>query len=316
MGLTRTGFAQAVIAVVQRHAPDFDAATLEMRPSRREVSVAHLYRPRDLPESDDDLYRELCDTRWSRWCCEGVHVRVKAWSVPGARVMPSPGTRTASPVVRRLGVLEYRQAYDAMRQFTREREAGTPDEIWLLEHPPVSRLDRRANPATCCARARFRWSLDRGGQITYHGPGQIVAYTLLDLRRLGLDVRSERWGGSSSRSSTCSPGTASIPRGARRAGHIRARRQGGRARPARAPRLCCYHGIALNVDMDLAPFADINPCGFEGLEVTQLARPRVGASRRGGRRNLGQNTGQDTGRGPARNPGAETAPAEFRSHPA
>ena len=158
-----------------------------------------------------------------------------------------------------------------MRDFTLARTADTPDELWHVEHPPVYTLGVAAKaehlPRTDNGIPLVR--ADRGGQITYHGPGQIVIYTLLDLRRRNLGVRAlvrrlekaviellEAYGIDAS-------GREDAP-GVYVAG-AKVAALGLRVRNG-----CCYHGLSLNVDMDLTPFDVINPCGYPGLEVTQL----------------------------------------------
>lgn len=172
---------------------------------------------------------------------------------------------------RRLGVVDYQPTFDAMKRFTAERTAETEDEIWLLQHPPVYTqgltgrtehvLDAGAIPVI---------QVDRGGQVTYHGPGQWVAYILYDLRRANVNIRElvtllenavvallGEWGLSAS-------GDPSA-RGVYVDGHKIA------ALGLKVSRGRAYHGLSLNVDMDLAPFKGINPCGYEGLEVTSMA---------------------------------------------
>ena len=157
-----------------------------------------------------------------------------------------------------------------MRTFTASRSAATPDELWLIEHPPVYTLGQAGRPEHCLrANGIPLVRIDRGGQITYHGPGQVVAYALLDLRRRG--AHRPRL--------VCLLEQAVIDLLADE-GVIAARRPGApgvyvdgakvAALGLRVKNGCSYHGVALNVDMDLAPFRDINPCGYEGLEVTQL----------------------------------------------
>lgn len=187
-------------------------------------------------------------------------------------------------VIRRLGVVEYATAYEAMRRFAAGRGAATPDELWVLEHPPVYTVGIAGRSE------HFPKSLhiplvraDRGGQITYHGPGQAVVYTLVDLERRRLTVRGmvsliERavietlaQCGVGAETKTGAPGV--YVEGAKIAAlGLRVRRGG------------CYHGVALNVDMDLAPFSDIDPCGYPGLAVTQTSAHGVAA----GVRELGE----------------------------
>lgn len=193
-------------------------------------------------------------------------------TLPGARSAPHPTRVRVRPalVVRHRGPTPYEHAYDEMHRFTTERTASTPDELWLLEHPPVYTLGQ-AGRAEHLLRANGIPVVrtDRGGQITYHGPGQVVAYTLLDLRRRALAVRRLVWLleqaaielladlGLSGRRRAGAPGVY--------AGDAKVAALGLRVRGG-----CCYHGLAFNVDMDLAPFSDINPCGYAGLAVTQL----------------------------------------------
>ncbi len=167
--------------------------------------------------------------------------------------------------------LAYEPVWRAMQSFTAARGPGTRDEIWLLQHAPVYTLGV-AGKAEHLPRAENGIPvvrIDRGGQITYHGPGQLVAYLLLDLRRRALAVRplvrrmeqavidllAEH--GIDSRGRTDAPGV--YVNGAKVAALGLKIRNG-----------CCYHGLALNVDMDLAPFLAINPCGYPGMAVTQL----------------------------------------------
>jgi lipoyl(octanoyl) transferase len=158
-----------------------------------------------------------------------------------------------------------------MQSFSAARDSKTPDEIWLLEHPPVYTLGVAAKSEHLprVANGIPVVKSDRGGQITYHGPGQIVAYLLLDMRRRALGVRTlVRWMEQAvidllaqhaivARSSVDAPGVY--------VGDAKIAAVGLRVRNG-----CCYHGLALNADMDLTPFHAINPCGYPGLAVTQL----------------------------------------------
>ena len=180
------------------------------------------------------------------------------------------GSRAPRPRVRQLGLSDYVQCWHAMRGFTSSRTEATPDEIWVLEHHPVytlgvagrsEHLPRVSSPIPVVR-------VDRGGQITYHGPGQVVIYLLLDMRRRGLTVRPlvrimERavinllaHYGLAAEGRTNAPGV--YVEGSKIA-----------ALGLRVKNGCCYHGIAFNVDMDLAPFHAIDPCGYPGLAVTQ-----------------------------------------------
>ena len=173
--------------------------------------------------------------------------------------------------VRRLGRADYQPTWRAMQAFTDRRDENTDDELWLVEHPPVFTQGQAGKAEHVLAPGDIPViQVDRGGQVTYHGPGQIVAYPLVDLKRLGVgvrefvhrieeaiirvlaryDVRGERMEGA--------PGIyvdgdkiASLG--------LRVRRG------------CTFHGLAFNIDMDLEPFSRINPCGFEGLRVIRLS---------------------------------------------
>ena len=183
-----------------------------------------------------------------------------------------PFTVHCSPfTIRRLGIAEYEPTWRAMQRFTAARSADTADELWVVEHPPVYTLGLNGKsqhlPRTDNGIPVIQ--VDRGGQITYHGPGQIVVYTLLDLRRRGLGVRAlvrklenaviELLAdyGIEANGRDDAPGVYAA--GAKVA-----------ALGLRIRNGCCFHGVSLNVDMDLSPFRAINPCGYPGLQVTQL----------------------------------------------
>lgn len=207
--------------------------------------------------------------------------RATAMSAPGhapsawdenASVAPGPvgGVR-----IRTLGCTDYRICWSAMRAFTDARTPVTRDEIWLTEHAPVYTLGlagRREHLLRDNGIAVIK--TDRGGQVTFHGPGQLVAYTLIDLKRNELGVRDMvrrleaaviEW--------LASIGIAAY--GKLSAPGIYVLCDGGEAKIAalglKVRNGCTYHGLSLNIAMSLAPFADINPCGFPGLPVTQLA---------------------------------------------
>lgn len=198
---------------------------------------------------------------------------------------------SAGPLLKTLGRIDYTASFDAMRAFTEARAADTPDEIWLCEHPPVYTqglagkaehvLDAHGIPVVAS---------NRGGQVTYHGPGQVVAYPLIDLKRLGIYVKEyvyrieqallrtlEQFGVTGHRV----PGAPGIyVRLADPFGH--AALTGPRSEPfeglgkiaalgIKVSRHCTYHGVALNVAMDLQPFAGINPCGYAGLQTVDLS---------------------------------------------
>ncbi|HRP98704.1 MAG TPA: lipoyl(octanoyl) transferase LipB [Rhodocyclaceae bacterium] len=184
----------------------------------------------------------------------------------------------AALVVRRLGEVAYEPTWAAMRAFTAERGPDTPDEIWLLQHPPVYTLGQAGKPEHLLRDTGIPLvRIDRGGQITYHGPGQLVAYLLLDLARRRLKVR-ELVALMEAALIDCVAdyGLAA----ARVAGAPGVYIDGAKiaALGLRVRNGCSYHGLALNVNMDLAPFAGINPCGYEGLATVQLADFGIDAS--------------------------------------
>jgi len=157
-----------------------------------------------------------------------------------------------------------------MQSFTAERDEHTRDEIWFVEHPPVFTLGMRADRAHLLAPGDIPVvQIDRGGQVTYHGPGQLVAYVLLDLRRLSLGPRALVQTLESAVIDTVAGyGVSAVARRDAPGVYVDGRKLA--AIGLRVKRYCSYHGLALNVAMDLSPFAGINPCGYEGLEVTDL----------------------------------------------
>ena len=173
-------------------------------------------------------------------------------------------------IVRRLGSVPYEPTWRAMQEFTATRDAGTEDELWLVQHPPVYTLGQAGKPEHLLhATAIPLVKIDRGGQITYHGPGQVVAYLLIDLHRRRLKVREMvnlleqsiidciADYGLDARRKDGAPGV--YIDGAKVA-----------ALGLRVKNGCSYHGLSLNVDMDLTPFTWINPCGYSGLKTIQL----------------------------------------------
>lgn len=176
-----------------------------------------------------------------------------------------------APVIRCLGLVDYEPTWRAMQRFTEERAPETPDEIWFLEHPPVFTLGMNASREHLLSPGEIPVvQIDRGGQVTYHGPGQLVVYPLVDLRRAGLSVRGLVTALESSvidlvadfgvlaESRRSAPG---VYVGGRKLASVGLRIRRGAS----------YHGMALNVRMDLEPFTRINPCGYQGLVMTQLA---------------------------------------------
>lgn len=173
-------------------------------------------------------------------------------------------------IVKRLGSCDYQATWDKMKSFTDQRDETTVDEVWLLEHPPVFTqglagkpehvLNLNGIPLVCT---------DRGGQVTYHGPGQLVAYVLFDLRRLKIGVRQLVH--------TLEACVVDVLAGYGVSGEPKCDAPGVYVDGAkicsiglRVRKGCSYHGIAFNIDMDLSPFSQINPCGFQGLQMAQL----------------------------------------------
>ncbi len=183
-----------------------------------------------------------------------------------------------APMVRTLGQVAYTQALAGMRQFTAKRNEETPDELWLLEHPPVYTLGQGANAAHG---PRMRNGIDvirveRGGEITYHGPGQLVCYTLIDIARRGIKVREYvrlleqsliDLLASHAVEAVRKPGAPGVYVNGEKIAALGIRITRGRA----------LHGVSLNVDMDLSPFYAIDPCGYPGLAVTQTRDLGIGA---------------------------------------
>lgn len=174
-------------------------------------------------------------------------------------------------IVRDLGIQEYETTWGAMRRFTHERTSETPDELWLLEHPSVFTQGVNGKPEHVFSLGAIPLiQSDRGGQITYHGPGQLIAYPLLDLSRYGLGARSfvTRLENTLIKllaeyhviaNTRCDAPGVYVEAAKIASIGLRIRKN------------CTYHGIALNVDMDLEPFSRIRPCGLNGLKMTQLS---------------------------------------------
>ena len=157
-----------------------------------------------------------------------------------------------------------------MKRFTDERDAGTRDEVWFVEHPPIYTLGLNADRSHVLAPGKIPLlQIDRGGQVTYHGPGQLVVYPLLDLRRLRISVRGLVQALEAAVIETvAADGIEAYGRRDAPGVYVEGRKLA--AVGLRIRRNCSYHGLAINVDMDLEPFGRINPCGFKDLEVTQL----------------------------------------------
>ena len=176
----------------------------------------------------------------------------------------------SAPILRELGRVDYAPTFAAMQEFTATRDAGTPDELWICEHPPVFTQGLSGKPEHLLQDIGIPVvQIDRGGQITYHGPGQVVVYLLVDLRRRDITVRGlvsrieqavidllAGYGVTAQRLAGA-PGVY--------VGNAKIAALGLRIKHG-----CSYHGVSLNIDMDLSPYDAINPCGYEGMAVTQL----------------------------------------------
>lgn len=173
-------------------------------------------------------------------------------------------------IVRSLGLADYTATWEAMRAFTEARTSDTPDELWLLEHPPVFTLGQAGKREHVLAPGDIPLvQTDRGGQVTYHGPGQLTGYCLVDLKRLDLGPRAFVEAIEDALVDVLL--ALGIPAVANRDAHgvyVDGRKIASLG--LRIRRGCSYHGFSLNVDMDLEPFTRINPCGHAGLAMTQV----------------------------------------------
>ena len=184
--------------------------------------------------------------------------------------IPSPEHPALS--VRCRGLADYTATWREMQDFTDTRTAESADELWLLQHPPVFTLGRNGKTEHLLHHTGDIpvIHVDRGGQVTYHGPGQLVAYPLLDLKRRRLGIQSLVRILEQSVINLLADYSIRAGRRDKAPGvYVDGRKIA--ALGLRVRRGCCYHGLSLNVDMDLSPFSMINPCGFADLEVTQLA---------------------------------------------
>jgi len=176
-----------------------------------------------------------------------------------------------APVLRWLGRVEYEPTWRAMQRLVDARGAETRDEIWFLEHPPVFTLGMNSRPEHLLGTGDIPVvQIDRGGQVTYHGPGQLVVYPLLDLGRAKLGVRTLVEGIERAIVATVAEwGIEAYGRRDAPGVYVGLRKLASVG--LRIRRGCSYHGLALNVAMDLEPFRRINPCGYAGLEMTQVS---------------------------------------------
>jgi lipoyl(octanoyl) transferase len=184
-------------------------------------------------------------------------------------------------LVKHLGLADYESTYQAMRDFTQQRDSDTPDEIWILEHPPVFTLGLAGDAGNLHSPSNDipLVQVDRGGEITYHGPGQIVVYLMLDLRRLGIFVKELVSRIEQALIDTLADFAIQAERHAGAPGiyiaqessmQIEYRGAKIAALGLKVSKGCSYHGLALNVSTDLAAFARIHPCGYEGLRTIDM----------------------------------------------
>jgi lipoyl(octanoyl) transferase len=173
--------------------------------------------------------------------------------------------------IRHLGLVEYHQTYEAMQSFTDQRTAETADEIWLLEHPPVFTQGRAGKAEHLLSMTEIPVvQSDRGGQVTYHGPGQLTAYVLIDVKRRGSGVRDLV--------TTIEQAIVKLLADFEIEAAAKADAPGVYVQDDKIASLglrirkgCSFHGLALNIDMDMTPFLQINPCGYSGLKMIQMS---------------------------------------------
>lgn len=173
-------------------------------------------------------------------------------------------------IIKPLGRVDYQPTWEAMKAFTDTRTAETDDELWLLEHPPVFTLGQAGKQEHVLAPGDIPLvKTDRGGQVTYHGPGQLTAYCLFDLKRLDIGPRAFVEKVEDAIVSVLQD--LGIPAEANREAHgVYVHGKKIASLGLRIRKGCAYHGLSLNVDMDLEPFTRINPCGYAGLQMTQV----------------------------------------------
>jgi len=244
-------------------------------------TVHHLPVQRFVTPAEFDKYREWALAKGFRECVSGPLVRSSyraeqalAGNNAGIKNGDSPRfqeTGTVPISVKWLGRVDYEPTWREMQRITDTRDANTPDEIWLLEHPPVFTLGLNADASHVLAAGDIPVvKIDRGGQVTYHGPGQLVVYPLIDIRRARLGVRDlvtamERaiidYCATLGITAKCKAGAPGVYVDGRKIASVGIRIRRGSS----------YHGLAFNVNMDLGPFQRINPCGYAGLEMTQLS---------------------------------------------
>jgi lipoyl(octanoyl) transferase len=257
-------------------------------------TVHHLEVQRFVTPAQFDQYREWALAKGFRECVAGPLVRssyraeqalngnnagLKNGDTPHLLAKGAAPAEVSAPIVKYLGRVDYEPTWREMQRITDTRDANTPDEIWLLEHPPVFTLGLNADSSHVLAAGDSPVvKIDRGGQVTYHGPGQLVVYPLIDIRRAGMGVRDlvtalERaviaYCASLGIDAECRKNAPGVYVSGQKIASVGLRIRRGAS----------YHGLAFNVNMDLEPFQRINPCGYAGLQMTQLAAlGRPGAS--------------------------------------
>jgi lipoyl synthase len=242
-------------------------------------TVHHLPVQRFVTPAEFDQYRAWALAKGFRECVAGPLVRSSYRAEQalngnnaGLKNVENGSVPFSAPLsVKWLGRVDYVPTWREMQRITDTRDANTPDEIWLLEHPPVFTLGMNADQGHVLAAGDIPVvQIDRGGQVTYHGPGQLVVYPLIDIRRAGLGVRDlvtalERavieYCASLGIGAATKPGAPGVYVDGQKIGSVGIRIRRGAS----------YHGLAFNVNMDLEPFQRINPCGYAGLQMTQLA---------------------------------------------
>ena len=217
-----------------------------------------------------------------------------------------------TPILRDLGRRDYDDTWTAMREFTARRDPETPDELWLVEHPPVFTLGLAGRDQPVAAGGIPVVATDRGGLTTYHGPGQAIVYALIDLRRAGFFVKELVYRIEQSVLQTLDGfGVAGVRVAGAPGIYVRVGAGGnerfdGLAKIAalgiKVSRGCSYHGVALNVAMDLAPFGRIDPCGYKGLATTDLAKLGIQAPRAAVAARLAERLSQHLARAEAPSP--------------
>ena len=240
-----------------------------LRPTMHHLPVQRFVTPAEFDE-----YRRWALARGFRECVSGPLVR-SSYRAEQALAGNNAGLvntgLSPAPLVRWLGRVDYVPTWREMQRITDARDANTPDEIWLLEHPPVFTQGLNGDPSHVLAAGDIPVvQIDRGGQVTYHGPGQLVVYPLIDIRRAGLGVRDLVTALERAVIAYCA--TLGIEAECRKnAPGVYVAGQKIASVGLRIRRGASYHGLAFNVNMDLEPFQRINPCGYAGLEMTQLA---------------------------------------------